>query len=90
MKDRESRDAMVARVNAIYAKYPAFLALPEVSNGEIFSTLPGSDAGAYIKSLYVICANGEVTGRKGDAVCGKALGDSPVLGEATMRVGKAK
>lgn len=85
MKDRESRDAMVARVNATYAKYPTFFALPEVSGGDIFSSLPGNDPSAYVKSLYVVCANGEVTGRKGDAVYGKAVGP-PVQGETTMRL----
>lgn len=87
MKDREARDGMVQRVQDAYTKYPTFFALPEVSGGDIFCTMPGSDESAYVKALYVIAANGEVTGRKDNAVYGKAVSSEPIQGEVTMRKG---
>lgn len=78
MRTAESRDRMVARVQAAFAAKPTFEAWPEVGSkdGNISAAVqkPVSEAD-YITALHEICAVGEPIGRRGDALVGRRIDD---------------
>jgi len=78
----EKRDAMVARVQATFAKYPTWAELPVVKKrGDVTVNMvpdgmvdgqPSFSEQAYVAALYEVCAEADVTGRsaEGAAVTG--------------------
>lgn len=71
--DAEKRDRMVARVKAVFDKYPTFASLPAAKDGGDIQCLVESDnESEYIRALYEVCAKGEVVGRGVDTIFGVA------------------
>jgi hypothetical protein len=81
MRSNESREVMVERVNAAYAKWPRFEDLPETL-GDVLSPVNGAalthDPSGYVKALYAAAYRGEIVGRSGLAIAVRKVAESAI------------
>lgn len=74
MKTAESRDAMVALVQATYADFPSFVALPQTKDPAWttrVTVVNPMDNSSYVEALHKFCANGvQPKGRDGNDLVG--------------------
>jgi hypothetical protein len=86
MKDRDSRDEMIARVKVAFQQWPSFLDMPEKpervmqapvrvsaeldANNQIIPETIQYGQKEYVEALYSICARGLPIGRFGNKIVG--------------------
>lgn len=72
MKDRESRDAMVARVNKVFKEFRTFESLPVTQkHGNVAEKVADDTQKTYVEKLFVVCAIADVIGRRGESIIGE-------------------
>jgi hypothetical protein len=81
MRSNEAREVMVERVNAAYAKWPSFEALPETT-GDTLSPVNEAalrhDPSGYVKALYAAAYRGEIIGRRGMSIAVRKVTESAI------------
>jgi hypothetical protein len=82
MKSNEAREMMVERVQAAYAKWPNFYALPEAKGDYSVAVnetlLEHHPADTYSKALYAAAFRGEPIGRFGMTISVRKVVEKPI------------
>jgi hypothetical protein len=83
MKSNEAREMMVERVQAAYAKWPNFYALPDGVKSDYSvavneTLLLHAPAETYAKALYAAAYRGEPIGRLGMTISVRKVVEKPI------------